>query len=438
MQERRKFGPLGWNIAYDYSNSDRDCCIKQLRVFLDKYETVPFKVIVQLSGDVNYGGRITDDWDRRTMNTLLVEYVCEEAMEDNYQFSADASYLNPPACKHSEYMEVLKTWPLQPHPEAFGLHENADITCAQNEVKGLFETILTLQPRVSTGGGLRREDIIDQTAEGILEKLPNPWLMLDIQKMYPVVYEESQNTVLQQECMRYNKLLVVMKQTLLDVRKALKGLIVMSTELDEVSNSLFNNQVPGSWESKAYPSLKPLVLWQEDLLKRCAFIQNWVDHGIPATFWISGFFFPQAFLTGASQNYARKLKIGIDTIQLDFRNQSIDHSEITEKPEDGVIVWGLFLEGARWDVEQSTLAESRPKELFTPYVPIWLCPVQNRPAPDLNVMLMCPCYKVLTRKGTLSTTGHSTNFVTTFEVPTAVRPEHWIKRGVALFLALAY
>lgn len=59
--------------------------------------------------------------------------------------------------------------------------------------------------------------------------------------------------------------------------------------------------MPGSWETKAYPSLKPLVLWQEDLLKRCAFIQNWVDHGIPATFWISGFFFPQAFLTGTLQ-----------------------------------------------------------------------------------------------------------------------------------------
>jgi len=372
------------------------------------------------------------------MNTLLVDYVCPKALEDNYQYSSDSNYLNPPAGKYNDYLEYLKTWPIQPHPEAFGLHENADITCAQNEVKRLFEVILSLQPRVSAGGGMKREDIIDQTAEGILEKCPSPWLMLDIQKMYPVMYAESQNTVLQQECIRYNKLLVVIKQTLLDVRKALKGLIVMSAELDALSTSLFNNQVPGMWEGKAYPSLKPLVLWVEDLQKRCHFVQDWIDNGIPTTFWISGFFFPQAFLTGNLQNFARKNKIGIDTVSLEFVNQTMEHTDIKERKPDGAIIWGMFVEGARWDIPQNSLVESRAKELFTPYVPIWLSPIQHRPKPDPAVTLMCPCYKVLTRKGTLSTTGHSTNFVTTIEVPTNINPDHWIKRGVALFLALAY
>ena len=223
---------------------------------------IHIQVIVQLSGDVNYGGRITDDWDRRTMNTLLVEYVCPEAMQDGYQFSADPTYKQASAGKHAEYIDYISKWPIQPHPEAFGLHENADITCAQNEVRMLFENVLSLQPRVSAGAGLSREDIIEQTASSIFDKVPSPWLMLDVQKKYPVTYEESQNTVLQQECIRYNKLLVVIKQTLVDVRKALKGLVVMSAELDALATSLYNNQVPAMWESKAYPSLKPLVLWQ--------------------------------------------------------------------------------------------------------------------------------------------------------------------------------
>jgi dynein heavy chain, axonemal len=225
MQERRKFGPLGtfvnhdsnnprrphftddvdfsgWNIAYDFSNSDRDCdcCIKQLRVFLNKYEVVPYKVVVQLSGDVNYGGRITDDWDRRTMNTLLAEYVCPEAMNEGYQFSNDQNYRQLGEGKYSDIMDALKIWPVQPHPEAFGLHENADITCAQNEVRFLFESILSLQPRVSTGGGQSREAMIDEISARMLESVPTPWLLLDIQKKYPVKYEDSMNTALQQEC----------------------------------------------------------------------------------------------------------------------------------------------------------------------------------------------------------------------------------------------
>lgn len=52
-------------------------------------------------------------------------------------------------------------------------------------------------------------------------------------------------------------------------------------------------QVPEAWAAKAYPSLKPLPSWVADLLERLVFIQHWVDHGTPAVFWISGFFFPQ-------------------------------------------------------------------------------------------------------------------------------------------------
>ena len=186
--------------------------------------------------------------------------------------------MQPKLGEHKDYLEAVANWPLQPHPEAFGLHENADITCAQNEVKDLFDTVLSLQPRVSTGGGKSREDVIDEAAENLLTRMPAEWLMLDVCKWYPIMYDESQNTVLQQECMRYNKLLNQMNSTLKDVRKALKGLVVMSTELDALSTSLYNNQVPLMWESKAYPSLKPLVLWQEDLLRRCKFIDDWYVH----------------------------------------------------------------------------------------------------------------------------------------------------------------
>ncbi|CAF5224880.1 unnamed protein product, partial [Rotaria magnacalcarata] len=105
----------------------------------------------------------------------------------------------------------------------------------------------------------------------------------------------SMNTVLTQEIIRYNRLLNMIHNSLQELLKAMKGLVVLSQALEEMSKSLFNNAVPVMWSKVAYPSLKPLASWVLDLIQRVEFVQAWVDHGIPNVFWISGFFFPQAF-----------------------------------------------------------------------------------------------------------------------------------------------
>lgn len=61
------------------------------------------------------------------------------------------------------------------------------------------------------------------------------------------------------------------------------------------------------------------------------------------------------------------------------------------------------------------IAEPRPKELFAAMPVVWLRPAANRPPPAGRYA--CPVYKTLARAGTLSTTGHSTNFVLMMDVP---------------------
>jgi dynein heavy chain len=228
-----------------------------------------------------------------------------------------------------------------------------------------------------------------------------------------------------------------MKGALPLFRKALKGLVAMSEDLDAMGTALFGNQVPPNFAKVCYLNEMPLSGWIKDLKQRIDTFNHWKEVKKPFVFWISGFFFPQAFLTAQLQNTARSQKVAIDRLsykqEVDSKAET-DGSNYDSHPAQGCRVWGLFIEGCRWDCDAESLMPSFPKVLFGTLPPIIMTPVPEREEPQ-NVY-KCPLYKVLSRKGTLSTTGHSTNFVMYVEVPTTTNADMWTVAGVALFLAL--
>ncbi|XP_054732574.1 dynein axonemal heavy chain 3-like [Anastrepha obliqua] len=446
VQERREFGPLGWNIPYEFSEADLKISLMQLKMFIAQSKSIPFRGHVYLTGECNYGGRVTDDKDRRLILSLLNMIYNPTTIEmDNYPLSQTGTYRVPLSPTRLNAIEYISTFALSPHPEVFGLHENADINRNNKETSSLIGGVLLTQTdlmasvKASGAAGGVRVDPAYAICKEILSRLPQAFNVAEVGQKYPVVYTNSMNTVLRQELIRFNRLLDYIRKSLINVQKAIQGQIAMIPELERTHSSLVIGRLPADWLRKSYPSLKPLGSYVTDFLARLEFFQQWIDNGEPDVYWLSGFYFTQSFITGVLQNYSRKNSFQIDMVDIKFEVTKYE-TEVENKPSFGAYIRGLFLEGARFNRETHELDESYSKILFDTLPVIFFRPsLKETHEPSQTTkegakgrtIYDCPVYKTSERRGVLSTTGHSTNFVMYMQLNCSQTPMHWINRGTA-------
>jgi dynein heavy chain, axonemal len=232
VQDRRKYGKIGWNIPYDFNQSDFSISIKLLNMYLtkafeNKDEALPWNSLKYLIGEAMYGGRVTDDWDRRVLMTYLEEYMGDFLFDKNRKFffakTPDFDYVQPAQNTLESFLNTVSDIPLINSPMLFGLNPNAEITYFTNSAKANWENLLLMQfASASSGGGMNREELIEATANDVLSKLPET--LWDIALLRAECPEITPTTiVLYQELERFNNLIDRMRDTLINLKRALKG-----------------------------------------------------------------------------------------------------------------------------------------------------------------------------------------------------------------------
>ncbi|XP_011542372.1 dynein axonemal heavy chain 14 isoform X16 [Homo sapiens] len=528
INERKNYGILGWNIAYKFNSSDLGVAIKVLENSLRGQPSISWQALRYLIGEVIYGGRVIDNWDKRCLKTLLYKFCNPEVLKDDFSFSSDGICLPVPgSASIKDYIHIIQSLPDDDLPEVLGIHPEAIRSCWETQGEKFIENLIAMQPKTTTANLMIRpeqskDELVMEILSDLLKRLP-----LTVEKeeiavgtpstlksmMSSSIWESlSKNlkdhdplihcvllTFLKQEIKRFDKLLFVIHKSLKDLQLAIKGEIILTQELEEIFNSFLNMRVPTLWQKHAYRSCKPLSSWIDDLIQRLNFFNTWAKvaytaiqrrymrfvtvwkqsipstsqkckhpedsennffEGFPSRYWLPAFFFPQAFLAAVLQDYGRSRGIAVDA--LTFTHHVI--SNTTDKDEKfsvfmpkklnivrrafkgsasshtGVYIFGLFIEGARWNREQKILEDSLPLEMCCDFPDIYFLPTKistktpnasNQTDSELYAF-ECPVYQTPERSRILATTGLPTNFLTSVYLSTKKPPSHWITMRVAL------
>ncbi|XP_044530905.1 dynein axonemal heavy chain 14 [Gracilinanus agilis] len=333
VNERKKYGTLGWNIPYEFSTSDLEVTIKMLGILMKEKVLIPWEAIYYLTGEIIYGGRVTDPWDRLCLMALLQNFCNPNVLKKDFSYTSDGNLLFRSGKSHEDLLleliaDLLKRLPLTVEREP-----------QDNEMKDIIPT--TLLTMLASSIWKRLNQSVDD---------------------YDPLLNSALITFLSQEIIRYNKLLALVHQSLKDLQNAVKGEAAFNQKLEDVCDCLINNKVPNLWQVTSFSTAKLLSSWISFLIQRLEFIRKWAKlaydaihyryykmtsawkrffpsrgkqygneeekvrpiSSFPSRFWLPAFFFPQGFFMAVLQNYARSKRISVDSVS--FMHQVVNDS----------------------------------------------------------------------------------------------------------------
>ena len=277
-------------VPYEFSQADLSACVQFIQNHItdvdSKKRPVDWPTVNYMVCEVQYGGKITDDFDRRLFNTYGQAWLAMRVMEGGFEFFK--GYKVPTGNDIEVYRKYVETLPLVDNPELFGLHSNADLVFRTAQTTDVLSTILDISPKDSGGGGGEsREDVVLRIVAELEGKLPPDYKAEETKAGVKALgATKPLNICLQQEIDRLQMVIALVRKTLANLKLAIAGTIVMSKELADAVDALFLARVPPLWVKKSELDMPTMGTWFGNIVGRAEQLTGWLKGGRPNVFWL--------------------------------------------------------------------------------------------------------------------------------------------------------
>ena len=352
MQERRKFGAIGWCIPYEFNDSDLEASLAYIEKYLTQLITaqgggasnpqinIDFTVINTQVCDIQYGGKVSDNVDREILKAYGDKYFKPAIISPNTDFalavmnvgtSHEKKYTLPSGGQdHPVYIAQIETLDPVDSSEVFGMSVYADIACRLKETREMLDTLTETRPKEggSVSGGMTKDELMKEQSRKRLQQItysypagliqesisklkgPKGYKMEDSEGKTQSGFTVPLNVFLSQELQRMDRIINIIKKTFLDIVEAVDGSILMTPAIVESIDNIYNNKVPSTWlhdPSGAQISWMKykFSVWFDSFNTRNLTLEDWMKGTRPKAFNLDHFFNPQGLLTSMKQEVVR-------------------------------------------------------------------------------------------------------------------------------------
>ncbi|CAD7974700.1 unnamed protein product [Amoebophrya sp. A25] len=406
---RIKFGAQGWSRKYPFNDGDLTISATVHKNYMNaahKQENeVPWPDLRYITGEIMYGGHITDQWDRRVNNTYLAVLVIPDLLS-GMNLAPGFKSPDPSKMDYQAYIKYIEEKFPPESPSLYGMHANAEIGYLTDTGIKIFRTIMNTAGG-SGGGGGGDLGAVQPLITAFLETCPIPVDMMEVRtKCPPEMRADPYVIVSFQESDRMNILLGEIKRSLLELELGIAGALNVTEKMEALASCLNMNKVYAGWEKLAYPSLKSLGVWMPDLVLRVDQLKAWTDNvKLLRSTWLPALFNPNSFLTAIKQVTARSKGLPLDFMT--NRSFVTNWHEVGDLPVEpiygGTFLHGLFMEGASWEEgkggDEGYITDSKMKELRA-VMPVINCYALLSTEMTWDSMYHCPVFITSTRGAT--------------------------------------